>query len=304
MLIQKQVKSVLNKHKQRDSWFLDDYSVNPYEGCTCNCQYCYIRGSKYGENMEDKLAVKVNAPEILERQLANRARKGQYGIVVVGSATDAYMPHENEWKMTQRFLELLLKYRFPVFLSTRCTLIFRDLDLLKEIDRAAILPEDLRDKLNRGVILCTSVSTMSDEIAKTLEPGAALPSARMKLVERLKEEGFLVGVNAIPVLPLISDSGEELEKLISAASQHSADFILVGGLTLFGEGPADSKTLYFKFLERHYPQLVQEYHQLYGNNFYPPRKYQNELQVQVNRLCAKYRISSSIAGAAAARLKC
>ncbi len=100
MLQQKQVKSVLNKHKKRDSWFLDDYSVNPYEGCSCNCQYCYIRGSKYGENLEEKLAVKVNALEVLEKQLAARAKKGQYGIVVVGSATDAYMHQESTYRMT------------------------------------------------------------------------------------------------------------------------------------------------------------------------------------------------------------
>jgi DNA repair photolyase len=51
-----QVKSILNKHKRRDDWFLDDYSVNPYEGCSFNRIYCYIRGSKYGENMAGTLS--------------------------------------------------------------------------------------------------------------------------------------------------------------------------------------------------------------------------------------------------------
>ena len=58
---EKIVKSVLYKHKKRDDWFLDDYSVNPYEGCSCNCLYCYVRGSKYGENMDEGLSVKTNA---------------------------------------------------------------------------------------------------------------------------------------------------------------------------------------------------------------------------------------------------
>src|SRR5215467_6646972 len=70
---QKLVKSVLNKHKRRDSWFLTDYSVNAYEGCSCNCLYCYIRGSKYGQNMEKGIIVKSNVLEILERQLQLRA---------------------------------------------------------------------------------------------------------------------------------------------------------------------------------------------------------------------------------------
>src|SRR5688572_17935307 len=139
---EKQVKTVLNKHKKRDSWFLDDYSVNPYEGCSCNCLYCYIRGSKYGENMEDGLVFKENALEILEWQLAARAKKNQYGIVAVGSGTDAYIHHEEKHKMTEGMLKLLSKYRFPVFISTKCTLITRDIELLKEIDKMAILPGD------------------------------------------------------------------------------------------------------------------------------------------------------------------
>src|SRR5215510_12307884 len=109
MLHQKQVKSVLNKHKKRDSWFLDDYSVNPYEGCSCNCLYCYIRGSKYGENMSEHLSIKANAIEVLDKQLRNRAKKKQYGIVVVGSATDAYIRQEEEHKFTEGFLRLLLQ---------------------------------------------------------------------------------------------------------------------------------------------------------------------------------------------------
>src|SRR5688572_26794565 len=130
---EKQVKTVLNKHKKRDTWFLDDYSVNPYEGCSCNCQYCYIRGSKYGENMEDGLFVKENALVVLEKQLAARAAKGEYGFVAVGSGTDAYLHHESRLGLTKGMLELLLKYRFPVFISTKMLLITRDIALLKEI---------------------------------------------------------------------------------------------------------------------------------------------------------------------------
>src|SRR5689334_13874242 len=156
MLQQKEVKSVLNKHKKRDSWFLDDYSVNPYEGCSCNCLYCYIRGSKYGENMDDGLAVKINALQVLEKQLALKARKNQYGFVAVGSGTDAYIHHEEKFRITEGILQLLLKYRFPVFISTKCDLIKRDIDLLKEIDKSAILPGDLKDQLKLGVILSVS----------------------------------------------------------------------------------------------------------------------------------------------------
>src|SRR5262245_49601217 len=161
---EKQVKSVLNKQKQRDSWFLSEYSVNAYEGCSCNCLYCYIRGSKYGENMDNGLAIKSNAREVLERQLRVKANKGQYGIVVVGSATDAYLHHEEKWKLTEGMLKLFLKFRFPVFISTKSTLILRDMELLRQIDKEAILPDDLQKSLGRGVILSTSISSMNEQI--------------------------------------------------------------------------------------------------------------------------------------------
>jgi DNA repair photolyase len=293
MVRQKQVTSVLNKHKKRDSWFLDDYSINPYEGCSCNCLYCYVRGSKYGENMEEGLVVKTNALEILEKQLAARAKKNQYGIVAVGSATDAYIHHERNERITEGMLRLLLKYRFPVFISTKCVLITRDIELLKQIDKAAILPPDLAP-LKSGLILSASVSTLDESITDMLEPGAAPPSQRLQLVSELKREGFLVGVNAIPLLPYISDKEEELEKIISAAKEHGADYILAGGLTLFGTGVADSKTLFYKFLERYNPTLLAAYQQLYGNNFYAPFTYQDELKRKVTRLSKKYSIRNTI----------
>lgn len=294
MISPKKVTSVLNKHKKRDSWFLDDYSINPYEGCSCNCQYCYIRGSKYGENMEENLAYKSNALEILEKQLAARAKKNEHGIVVLGSATDAYLPHEAELKLTEDFLKLLLKYQFPVFISTKRKLILRDLDLLKQIDRNAILPQDLSQTLKRGVILSVSVSTMNEILSHTLEPGAISPPERMKLIKELKAEGFLAGVNAIPVLPFISDTEEELEKIISAAKDHNSDYILAGSLTLFGNNPADSKTLYYKFLQRKFPHLIAQYDRLYGSNFYPPFRYQEKLKVRVKKLSSEYNIRTGI----------
>jgi DNA repair photolyase len=293
MLIRKQVKSVLNKHKQRDGWFLTEYSVNPYEGCSCNCLYCYVRGSRYGENMSDTLAVKDNAPAILEKQLQLRARKKQYGFVAVGSATDAYIHQEEQEHMTERLLQLLLQYRFPVFISTKRNLITRDVELLKAIDRAAILPPDLQ-ALGRGVILSVSLSTLNMQATDMLEPGAIAPMQRLQLLQQLKEEGFLAGVNAIPLLPFISDTEEEMEQIVAAAAQHRADYILAGGLTLFGNGTADSKTLYYTFLQRYHPDLIPAYDRLYNQHPFTQRQYQDALRQKANRLCHKYQIRDSI----------
>ena len=288
------VKSILNKHKRRDDWFLDDYSVNPYEGCSFNCIYCYIRGSKYGENMAKTLSVKVNSPELLGKQLSRRARKGEYGIIAFSSSTEPYMPIEEKLKLTRKLLEIILKYKFPVHILTKSKLVLRDLDLLREIDKNAILPSDLKPKLKHGAIISFSISTLDEKLAKILEPGAPGPEERLETMKKCREEGFLTGVCYIPILPFISDTEEELDGMIKTAKDYRADYVLVGALTLFGNRPADCKTLYYKFLERHFPELIPKYKSLFKISFQPTKEYQEELQERSIRICDKYKIKHRI----------
>jgi DNA repair photolyase len=288
MLNEVRVKSVLNKKKKRDNWFLDDYTLNPYEGCSFNCQYCYIRGSKYGLNMEEKLAVKINALDVLDRQLAFRAKKNQYGIIALASATDPYIKAEENYRLTEGFLKLILKHQFPVLMITKSDGIVRDIPILKEIDEHAIQADDLKGKVNRGAIISFSFSTLDPSIASSLEPGAPSPQQRLQAMQKCKEAGLMVGMNCIPTLPFITDTDEQLEQMVRAAKDNGADYILIGGLTLFGSQPADSKVLYYKFLERHYPQVIEEYKKMYGRFFYPPQLYIKDLQRKADILCLKY----------------
>jgi DNA repair photolyase len=294
MISYKEVKSILNKHKKRDSWFLDEYSVNPYEGCGFNCTYCYVHGSKYEENLAEKIVIKKNAAAVLDKQLANRGKKSQFGFIAVGSATDAYMQAEEEAGLTRELLQVILKHRFPVFISTKSTLIKRDFDLLRQLDETAILPDDLRQTLKRGVILSFSFSALDEELARQLESGAAPPQKRLEMLRLCKDHGFFCGVNAIPLLPFISDTDEELERIIAAAKQYGADYILTGGLTLFGNEARDSRQLYLRFLRNQYPHLVQKYEHMYGSVYYPSWQYQNDLKKRAEAICKKYKIRNGI----------
>lgn len=294
MIQEIQAKTILNKKKKRDSWFLDEFTANAYEGCSMNCLYCYVRGSEYGVNMEDKLSVKINAPEVLEKQLKFRVKKQQYGFVVLSSATDAYMPADVKYGMTKKFLKLFLKYQFPVHIITKSDGVLQDIDILKNIDSNAILPEDLKTSLNRGTLITFSISSLDTNFTDHLEPGAIAPIKRLEAMQKIKEAGLLTGLNCLPVLPFISDSEEKMEEMIFNAKKYGADYILIGGLTLFGKDPASSKTLYYKFLERYHPHLVQQYKSLYRIWPFPPKQYHENINNIVKTLCAKYNIRNSI----------
>lgn len=257
------VKSVLNKTKKRDAWFLDDYTINPYSGCSFNCLYCYIRGSKYGLHMEEKLVVKDNAIEVLEKQLQSRAKKNQFGIIVLASATEPYLQFEKELGLTRKILELILKYRFPVHIITKSDLVARDFDLLKEIDKTAILPPDLEDALPHKALITFSFSTIDDAVGKMFEPGATAPSVRLETLKKAVNEGFLTGVSMMPLLPEITDTNDELSNLFIAFKKAGAHYVMPASLTLFGNGPSDSKTLMLRAIQKYFPEKLTRYKMLF-----------------------------------------
>ena len=283
-------RSILNKHKKRDEWFLDDYSVNPYQLCEFNCIYCYIRGSKYGSNMKTGLGVKINAPTLLEKALRLRAKKKEYGFIALSSATEPWMYIEERYCVTRKCLEIIAEYRFPVHCLTKSTLILRDVDLLKKIDETAFLPSDLRAILSRGVLITFSFSTLDEKIAKIFEPNAPSPKERMTALQELKEEGFYAGIAYMPILPYISDSDEELETMVQTAKELQVDYVFFSPLTLFGIG----KEIYFTVLKQRFPDIAEKCQRLYGNRWYPKKQYSDFFFKKVSWLCKKYGVRLGI----------
>ncbi len=287
------VKSVLNKSKRRDSWFLDDYTFNPYSSCAFNCLYCYIRGSKYGTNLATSLSVKTNAIELLDKQLSARARKSQYGFIVISSATDPYLKIEKEHELTRRALEVILKYKFSIHIITKGDLVTRDFDLIEEIDEKAILPDDLRLTLGRGALVTFSFSTLDDPTGKIFEPGATPPSERLKALEQSVKAGFHTGVSMMPLLPYISDTAD-LEFMFSTFKAAGAKYLMPATITLFGSGPADSKTLTLRAVAKHYPELVARYEKFFSLSNEMPTYYRDAFYKKMKALSVQYAIPDRI----------
>jgi DNA repair photolyase len=288
------VKTILNKSKKRDTWFLDDYTFNPYQGCSFNCLYCYIRGSKYGMNMDKKLSVKVNAIELLEKQLILRAKKKQYGFIVLSSATDPYLKIEQKYRLTRKALELIAKYRFPVHMITKSDLITRDFDLLKEIHQTARIPTDLQNKLPGGTIISFSFSTLDDKIAAIFEPGAPPPSKRIVALQQAIHTGFHTGVSMMPLLPFITDNSKQLDQFFQTFRTIGVKYILPATLTLFGSEKADSKTMVLNAIKKHYPHLEKRYQHYFDQSSQMPAFYKEAFYQKMNSLSRQYNIHQSI----------
>ena len=291
------VKSVLNKTKKRDDWFLDDYTFNPYSSCSFNCLYCYIRGSKYGVNLQESLSVKENAIEVLDKQLTSRVKKKQYGIIALSSATDPYLQIEQKYHLTRDALEVILSHKFPVHIITKSDLVERDFDVLRKIDKEAILPEDLQ-KLGRGVVISFSFSTLEEDVASIFEPGAPSPSMRLEALKRSLGEGFLSGVNLMPLIPFISDTSEQLDFAFSTFQEIGVDYILPATITLFGDSKAHSKTLMLNAIAKHYPDLIEKYQKLFSAGHQVPHYYRNAFSKKVKEMCVQFQLKNSILSAA------
>lgn len=285
------VKSILNRRRHgRDSWFLEDYTLNPYLACSLGCPWCYVKGSYYGASSSREVREKANALELLERQLSLRAKKGEYGFIVLSSATEAYMPTEEKIGLTRRLLETILKYRFPVHVITRSTLVLRDLDILKGIDKEAVLPEDLKARVSGGVIVSFSIPSINEKLSKIMEPGAALPRERMEAMRQFKQEGILAGIVAMPIFPFLSDSDDDIETLIKEAKKHGADYVLFSALTLYGMGQEHT----YRVLQVHFPDVLERYQQLYSGDRKTWQRYEGDLQLRARSLLKKHGLKPKI----------
>ena len=289
---EKNVKTILNKSRESRSIFLGDYSLNPYLGCSFNCNYCYINGSKYADST-NSFFIKSNAPDILRVQLKRKAKNNQRAVILIGSATDPYMDIERELFLTRDILKVANRFKFPVHIVTKSDLILRDRDILKKINQTAILPDDI-ENLKSKVMVTFSFSSLDEKIANLFEKSAPSIKKRIKAMKTLKNEGFLVGVSLMPMLPYISDTEEAIDEIVGKFKDIGCDYLFGGSLTLFGDSANDSKTKYYKVIKEHFPDILDETKKVFDNKEYPKASYQNKIYGRLATYSRKYGIKNSI----------
>jgi DNA repair photolyase len=223
----------------------------PYRGCAHGCRYCDGRAEKYyveGEFDRDILA-RTNLPDLVARDVEQGFCSREYGAACIGSGvTDVYQPLERELRLTRRTLEALLPAQIPIVILTKSDLILRDFDLLARFPKALVI---------------VTVTTVNEDHAALLEPGASSAAERLNVVRRAKEAGFLSGVMAMPMCPGISASAESFASVVDEAVLAGADFVYPGGLTL---RPGKQKDLFLSLIDDEFGDLMPLYEKLYREN--------------------------------------
>jgi DNA repair photolyase len=234
-------KTILSRNASPDLPF--GVSLNPYRGCEHGCIYCFARpthsylGLSPGLDFETRIFAKINAPDLLRRELARRSYRPE--PIALGVNTDAYQPCERELKLTRRVLEVLHECDHPVALITKSSLIERDIDLLAPMAARQL------------AIAAVTITTLDPAIARTLEPRAAAPVRRLRTIRTLADAGIPVCVSIAPVIPFVTEP--DLERVLEAAAEAgaaSAGYIIL-------RLPWEVNPLFQQWLQAHFPERAQ-----------------------------------------------
>jgi DNA repair photolyase len=219
-----------------------DYAINPYVGCAHGCAYCYAvfmkRFTGHKEEWGTFVDVKVNAPQVLSRQL----RRAKPGNVTFGTVTDAYQPLERVYELTRACLEVLARsgQGFSVSILTKSDLVLRDLDMIEQLKDAEV---------------AFTITTLDEEIRRRFESHASSISARLEALRSLHETGIRTWAFCGPVLPSITDDEASLDALFAELKRVGVGYVLVDSLNV--RGAAWGRL--HRVLKTHYPDLVDTY---------------------------------------------
>jgi DNA repair photolyase len=222
-----------------------------------------------GPDFDTYIMVKINAPDVLRAEL--RSPQWRRELIALGTACDPYEPAEARYQLTRHILAALRDFRNPLSVTTKGTLVTRDLDLLLELSRVTFCRVNF------------SLATIDDGVWRQTEPGAPRPSKRLEAMARLAKAGVSTGVLLAPIIPGLTDSPQGLESTVRAAVEHGAQFLASNVLHL----RPGSREWFMPFLREAYPHLGPLYSRLYRGP-YAPEEYTQGILDLIERLRQRY----------------
>lgn len=203
-------KSIVSISKSQDLPIL--HSINPYQGCEHGCIYCYARNSheyygfSAGLDFEQKIIVKREAPQLLEKYLNSRGYIPQ--VIMLSGNTDCYQPIERSLKITRSLLKVFLKYKHPVSIISKNNLMLRDIDILKELASLDLLH------------VSVSLNSLNEDLRQKLEPRTVTAQGRIELIRKLNQNNIPVRLMLAPIIPGLNS--DEIPRIIKTAADAGA----------------------------------------------------------------------------------
>jgi DNA repair photolyase len=211
-------------------------------------------GRRWGTFVE----VKTNFVPCLLREL----RRTRRGSVMLASVTDAYQPAEQKFGLTRECLELLRESELEVGILTKSDLVVRDLDLISCLPRVSV-----------GF----SLTAADDALARLLEPGAPPTSCRLRALQALARRGVCTWIFVAPVIPGLTDTPENLSRLIRAAYAAGAQSVSYDPLNPYPSAVTNLERL----LGRHFPRRLEAFRAALRD----PGAYRRRLRRLWNQIC-------------------
>ncbi len=230
-------KTVLTRNQSPDVPF--DRSVNPYRGCEHGCIYCFARPShgylnlSSGIDFETKLYAKPDAANLLQGEISQKGYECR--PIAFGTNTDPYQPIEKDRKITRSILEMLSDCHHPFTITTKSSLVTRDIDILKPL------------AARRLTAVGISVTSLDPHLSRRMEPRASSPAKRIDAIKELSENGIPVVLQLAPVIPAINDM--EMEGIMEAAKKAGATQAIFLPIRL----PFEVSDLFQNWLQAHFP---------------------------------------------------
>jgi DNA repair photolyase len=252
------------------------WTINPYRGCSHACVYCFARNTHTylefdsGHDFDSQVVVKVNAPELLRKELRSARWAGDH--IAMGTNVDCYQRAEGRYQLMPGIITALTEARNPFSILTKGTLLLRDIDLL---GRAAEVTD---------VGLNVSVGIIDKSLSRSVEPGTPSPDRRLAVCAALAGRGLQCGVLMGPVLPYLSDSPDQLAAAVRAIASAGARHVTPIVLHL----RPGAREWFQRWLVQTHPELVDAYRELYGARAYAPKTYQRQISEQVAELARDY----------------
>jgi len=246
-----QAKSILYRKEEIDTLYGARYTLNPYRGCAVGCRYCFVQEKKFIESkgFEEKkdmmVQIKINAPFLL-RQKLNAGLEPE--MIVLGESCEPYSNIEDKYFITQRLLEILTDYNFPLHIITRYDRVLRDIDLIKRINK------------RNYACISVSVPAVTGDLVEKLDGESPAIRKRFKLVKTLNRLGIDAGISLSPVIPYITDTAE-MRRVVKKAAEYGSKYIISAPMVI----KPYQKLMFYEWLEEKDSDLPERYSLLYGD---------------------------------------